>query len=167
MKTIPIFLLLLCALNLGAQPFSSTFEIRYFTKDTKANGETDFKGETEWLNLNQRILFLEKYADYASKFFNNRNFNNEIVTDSEVRELVSRIKPQPLTGIRTTMVLDDWKSYGYKSGQDLLRKKEIESWKKSQGTSVAEGHSFIQLEGYNFKHVKDGVYAVNYNLYYK
>lgn len=41
---IPFFL----TFTLAAQTVSKSFELRYFTNDPNANGETDFKGETEW-----------------------------------------------------------------------------------------------------------------------
>ena len=91
------------ALKLQAQqPVSSTFELRYFTNDTLANGETDFKGKTEWMNTDQRINFLSRYAKVASLFFNNPDFNKKIVANSDVDSLLSKIKPQPTTSIRKT-----------------------------------------------------------------
>ncbi|MDO9326889.1 MAG: hypothetical protein Q7T80_18220 [Methanoregula sp.] len=117
--------------------------MRYFTQDPRANGITDFKGETEWMDTEQRITFLTKYADYASTYFENKNFNKEIVTDTEIRDLLSGIKPQPLTSIRKTIPLDRWKSYGYKNGQDTLKKKEIESWEKYQGVSISGGEMLL------------------------
>jgi hypothetical protein len=41
---------------------SESFELRYFSQDTNANGETDFKGETSVLDNEQRITFLNEYA---------------------------------------------------------------------------------------------------------
>lgn len=46
----------------------TTFEMRYITSDSKADGETDFTGESEWMSLDQRIDFLNKYAAFASGF---------------------------------------------------------------------------------------------------
>lgn len=148
MKRLLFFLLLPACLNLSAQPLSGTFEMRYFTRDTKADGETDFKGETEWLSTPGRVNFLNKYADYASSYFKNNEFKNEIVTDRELSELVNSIKPQPLTRIRTTITLDGWKSYGYKKGQEQVSSENIESWTKLQGNSVVGGT--LNMEGNSF-----------------
>ena len=49
MKKILFLLSSLWALSTSGQV--STLETRYFTSDVKANGETDFHGETEWMNL--------------------------------------------------------------------------------------------------------------------
>ena len=62
MKKILFLLSSLWALSTSGQV--STLETRYFTSDVKANGETDFHGETEWMNLEQRIDFLAKYGNY-------------------------------------------------------------------------------------------------------
>jgi hypothetical protein len=42
----------------------------------------------------------------------------------------------------------------------VLRKKEFKS------VELADGHSFTFLEGFRFKTVRDGIYAIHYNLYY-
>src|SRR5690606_11010849 len=69
---------------------SSTFEMRYFTKDGRANGETDFKGETEWMDTEERIVALNAYADYASRYFNNPQLDQAIVTDEEINALLNQ-----------------------------------------------------------------------------
>jgi hypothetical protein len=139
MRTLQFLILLSLAINLGAQPLSSSFEIRYFTNDPKANRETDFKGETEWLNTEQRVSFLEKYAHFASVYFKNPELDKEIVTDKEIKDLLFELKAQPLTNVRKTIPLNGWKSYGYKNGEDNLKKKEIESWAQFPGTTISEG----------------------------
>ncbi len=140
MKTTHVTILFLSlALSLGAQPLSSSFEVRHFTNDRKANGETDFKGETEWFNTKQRISFLEEYADFASTYFNNPGLDQKIVTDDEIDEFLSRVKPQPLTEVRETIPLNGWKAYGYKNGLDDLKKKELEAWTRFPGTAISEG----------------------------
>ena len=58
-----IFLFLFSGmLTAGAQEYTS-FDMRWLTNDAKANGITDFHGETEWLDLNQRVGALSLYAD--------------------------------------------------------------------------------------------------------
>lgn len=100
------------------QPVSTTFELRHFTNNQSANGETDFKGETEWFNTEERVAFLKSYADFSSNFFDNNKLDKKIVTDDEIKSLLKQIKPQPTTNIRKTILLNNWKSYGYKYGQD-------------------------------------------------
>lgn len=60
-------------------PVSRSFELRHFTNDIRANGETDLKGETEWMSLDQRIAFLHRYADHAAAFFNDKDLNTKLV----------------------------------------------------------------------------------------
>jgi Glycosyl hydrolases family 2 len=143
MKLFVFLITLTISINIAAQPYSDSFEIRYFTSDTKANGETDFKGETEWMTTDQRITFLNKYADFASEYFNNKDLNKEIVTDNEVDSLMSGLKPQPLPKIRKTIPLVSWKSFGYKKGQDELKIRNIESWTEFPDVSVSEGNLLL------------------------
>ncbi len=87
--------------NINAQEISKSFELRYFASDEKADGETDFKGETEYFNTEQRIEYLEKYEEYAGQFFNNPDWNKLVVTDDEAKEKAAKIKPQPTPKIRS------------------------------------------------------------------
>jgi hypothetical protein len=124
---------------LHGQNLSRTFEVRYFTSDPKANGETDFKGETEWMNTEERIVFLNEYADIASKYFNNPRLDKKIVTDAEINTLINSLKPQPENQIRNTISLNGWQSYGYKEGQDVATVNRIKLWEKHKGASVVNG----------------------------
>lgn len=108
-----IFLcLLLCPFMVKAQKLQ-TFEMRYFTSDVKANGETDFHGETEWMDTEQRVDFLNKYAEYASQYWGNPQLDKPLLTNEEVKDVVGNIKPQPLTNIRRTIRLSEWRAYGF------------------------------------------------------
>lgn len=136
--------ILLISLSLFLSPFmygqqSSTFEMRYFTKDARANGETDFKGETEWMDTEQRISSLNAYADYASRYFNNPGLDQVIVTDDEIDVLLSKLKPQPLPGIRKVLDLNEWKAYGYRSGQEDEKKAALARWDNRSGAEVSGG----------------------------
>ena len=42
---------------------SRNVELRFVSQDPKANGETDFKGETSTLSTQQRIDYLNRYAE--------------------------------------------------------------------------------------------------------
>lgn len=69
MKKIALLMLLSTLFSSYAEAqVHTTFEMRYITSDSKADGETDFRGETEWMSLDQRIDFLNKYAAFASGF---------------------------------------------------------------------------------------------------
>ena len=140
MKNI-LFLLFLIftGISIEAQNLSKTFEIRYFTDDPNANGETDFKGETEWMNTNQRIHFLNDYANYASRFFGDTDFNKKVVDKKEVKKVIDQLKPQPSTSIRRTIPLNSWKAYGYKEGEETEQQKELDSWKLIPGATFLGG----------------------------
>lgn len=120
-------------------PVSTSFEVRYFTQDEKANGETDLKGESEWMSLDKRIEFLHEYANHASLFFNDKDLNTKLVSEREKKTLLENWKPQPLTSIRKTIPLSEWKSYGYREGQDIDKKKELHQWALYPGAEVADG----------------------------
>ena len=134
-KALTVYFLLI-NFYITAQPISRTFELRYFTSDPAANGETDFKGETEWFNTEGRVQFLNEYADFASRYFDNPELDKEIVTDEEIGDLVRKMKPQPVTKIRHTIPLNGWKTYGYKKGQEIQNEKELESWNKIPGARI-------------------------------
>lgn len=129
--------------SLDAQQVS-TFEMRYLTKDPKADGITDFHGETEWFDTGQRVAMLERYTDYASHFWGDPALNRPLFSDSDVLARLAEIKPQPLTSVRRTIRLEEWRAYGYKAGKE----KEVENrWKlwTSDGARISDGR--LVLDG--------------------
>ena len=72
---------------------SKNFELRCISGDTKANGETDFKGETSVLDTEQRIDFLNEYARAMKDILGDVSLNTEIVTLTESKERLGKIKP--------------------------------------------------------------------------
>ncbi|MBC5632984.1 glycosyl hydrolase family 2 [Parabacteroides hominis] len=141
MKNIAFWVLLstLIASNAGAQGVTSTFEMRYITSDAKADGETDFCGETEWMSLDQRIDFLSKYASFASGFYGNPGLDVPLIDDGDLQKAVDRIKPQPLTNVRQTLRLSDWRAYGYRAGKEEERKRNFADWSATNGATVEKG----------------------------
>ncbi|GAA5221033.1 hypothetical protein GCM10025777_16630 [Membranihabitans marinus] len=125
--------------SVGAQNISNSFEMRYITKDTAANDETDFKGTKEWMNTDERIKALHAYADFASDYFGNRELDKKIVLPHEVDSLISNFKKQPLPKVRREYVLDKWKSYGYRKGQEEEEGQNLASWQKIKGVTVEDG----------------------------
>ena len=120
-------------------PVSRSFELRHFTNDIRANGETDLKGETEWMSLDQRIAFLHRYADHAAAFFNDKDLDTKLVDKEEILALLTEWKPQPLTSTRKTIPLTEWKSYGYRDGQESAKKTALSEWTAFPGTKVEYG----------------------------
>ena len=88
---------------------SQSFELRYITSDAKANGETDYKGATEWLSTDQRIEYLTHWQKYASRYFNDQTLAEQVVSQNEVDNAMKRLKPQPLPQVRQKIKLDEWK----------------------------------------------------------
>ena len=128
-------------LTAGAQEFT-TFDMRWLTKDAKANGVTDFHGETEWLNTEQRVEVLKQYADYASKFWGDPQLNTPMFTDAQVLARTAKIKPQPGTSVRKTIALNEWRSYGYKKGKEVAQAARWENWTKG-GAVIKDGYLIL------------------------
>jgi len=126
-------------LSLSAQQISSGYEIRYFSKDLKANGETDFKGETSTLNTSQRIEFLKFYADQVSAYYGDRDLNSEVVSDREASDFLKSIKPQPLTSVRKRINLDQWKWVSSKEGKHEESIRKINKFRGADDVLIKEG----------------------------
>lgn len=108
---------------------SKNLELRYISHDANANGETDFKGETSTLTTQQRIDFLNTYAEKLPKLFGDFSLDKPIVTLDTAREyLKNKIKPQPQPSIRKRIQLKNWKWTGYKAD----KKKTVPSLGKVQ-----------------------------------
>jgi hypothetical protein len=118
---------------------SQTFEMRYYSTDPKANGETDFKGKNEYLPVEERVNFLKKYADYASTFYNDKDLNKKVVEDEEVDDIVTEIKPQPLPNVRRRILLEEWKWTGYRPGQELQTAADLAYYEASPNVTVRDG----------------------------
>lgn len=135
-------LIALLAGNLFAQRQVTTFEMRYLTKDPKADGVTDFHGETEWLDTEGRVQALNRYADYASRFWEDPGLDTPLFSDADVKEVLSGIKPQPLTSIRRTIRLEEWKAYGYKKGKEAAARERWSQWTES-GARISDGRLIL------------------------
>ena len=59
-RTILLIPALLLSLGIEAQQQVTTFEMRHFLGDAKANGVTDFHGETEVFDTEQRVEALNR-----------------------------------------------------------------------------------------------------------
>lgn len=138
-----IFLFLFSGmLTAGAQEYTS-FDMRWLTNDAKANGITDFHGETEWLDLNKRVGALSLYADFASKFWGDPNLDTPMFTDAQVSEKTAQIKPQPVTSIRKSINLSNWRSVGYKKGKAEVQNARWERWTKG-GAEINDGYLVLK-----------------------
>lgn len=134
-----------------AQELSRAFELRYVSDNPAADGETDFKGETEVFDTNQRVEFLRHWAQYGSRFFNDPHLDTKIVSDQEVNEITLGIKPQPLPQVRKKILLDNWKYLGYRSGQREQEQQLLESWQQFEGVTIDEGLFMLDNASFNME----------------
>ncbi len=139
-------LILLQCQFLMAQETVKSFELRYFTSDPKANGETDFKGESEFLTTDQRVMFLKHYANQAKTFFNDSNLNTKVVHDNEIKEVLRQIKPQPLPKVRKRIALNEWQAYGYRDHQYEESEDRLAKFKACQALSLANGSLKVERD---------------------
>lgn len=122
---------------------SRSFEFRYFTDDPNANGETDFRGETEVFDTDQRVQFLHNYAEYAKPFFRDHQLDHKIVPQAEVAQVLKNLKPQPLPKIRNKIIPVNFKWLGYKKGQREKQIEALSSWHKIKGAKVKDDSLFF------------------------
>lgn len=103
------------------QIISRNLELRYFGAGSESDGETDFKGETSTLTTQQRVDYLNTYAEKLPAMFKDFSLERPIVTLNEARERLKHIKPQPCPAVRQRIELEDWKWVGY--GEEFRQKK--------------------------------------------
>ncbi len=145
--------LCVCLLALGiifaertssSQPLPAGYEVRYYSKDPRANGETDFKGETSTLNTGQRLQFLQYYADQVSAFYGDRELDTRVVRDREAVDLLKSIKPQPLPSIRKRVILDQWKWTSSKQGKHEESVRKLAKYKGARDMLIKQGTLHFQ-----------------------
>lgn len=93
-----------------------SFELRHFSSDPKADGETDFKGETAIFSTEDRVRFLDTYARVAAEFFQDGELNQPAVRADEVAAAMAKLRPQPRPAIRRRIPLDTWRWHALPSG---------------------------------------------------
>jgi len=115
-----------------------TFELKYFSNDKSANGDTDFIGETSVFDTDERVKFLSHYAKQACRFFKNPNLDKKVVTDADVAAALKKIKPQPLPELRKRLVLNSgWKHLAYRAGEATADEKRLATW-LANGISIRD-----------------------------
>ena len=134
-----LFHIFLPRIPVQAQYLSDGYEVRYFSKDPKANGETDFKGESSTLDNEQRLKFLKYYADEVSSYYGDEGLNEEVVTDKEAMDFLGTIKPQPLPVVRKKINLEHWRWMSYRPGQHESTAWDIKKYKGAKDILVREG----------------------------
>jgi hypothetical protein len=123
----------------GIAQISSSFELRYFTRDKTAEGITDFKGENEFFNTTERIEFLNTYADVAGKWFHDTALQMQVNDADEISRFMKQLREQPLPVKRKRIRLDNWLFMGYKAGDRERSLASAEIWEAFQDVSVKNG----------------------------
>ena len=155
--TVLSFLLLFAFAFISGQELSRSFEMRYITGDPAANGETDFFGETQYFDNEQRVEFLRQYASYASEYFNDPGFNTVVAPDEQVDSVMRNLKPQPLPAIRKRLVLDEWKWLGYREGQHEEQVYRLQRWKDDGDFDTGNGYlEFVNHADAEFRFRQQG-----------
>ncbi len=137
-RTICIIIATFCLITVDAQQYRS-FELRYFSNDPKADGETDFKGPTSVFDTEKRVEFLKTYAAFASDFFNSPEFDYEVVSDKEASETAASVKPQPNPQIRKRILLDEWKWVGYNEETFVTLNEKLDKYETNSTITVENG----------------------------
>lgn len=136
--TLVAFLILLPLFLNSQDTISSSFELRYFLNKTIADGETDFRGETEVFDTKWRLEYLKTYEKYAGKYFNNPRWDKLVISDNEIQDKLKNIKPQPNPEIRNRIWLNEWRCLGYKKGQHNESMANIKRWNTYTGVSIED-----------------------------
>jgi len=137
--TAAAFVLIGVAMSDAENSVSRSFEFRYVTDDSHANGETDFKGDSAVFDTNGRVAFLRAYADFASKWFGDPEMEKEVISDSDVRRALTALKPQPLPQVKRRIRLEQWKTFCYRDGDDERSAESVAIWGKTPGWAVGGG----------------------------
>jgi len=123
-------------LQAAAPVVSRSFEFRTVSGNSKANGETDFKGKTTTMTTDERVAFLKAYADYAAAWFGDPKLDTLAVPTGQAQARLAQIKPQPLPTVRRTIRLNDgWKQTGHPSATAKLPT----PWRNLPGAKLAGG----------------------------
>lgn len=121
------------------QCISRSFELRYFTDDARADGKTDFKGETEYFTTDERVEYLTQYAQAAKDVFKDPLLDQKVVPESQLRDVMGRLKSQPLPHIRDRILLDSWKWMGYRENSHEEEKARLSVWTDQKSVRVSQG----------------------------
>jgi hypothetical protein len=130
-----------------------SFELRYYSDQPKANGETDFRGKTEFFDTDQRIDYLKTYERLAGRFFKNPDWDQLVVPDEEAQNRLTKIKPQPLPTVRHRQPLESWRWLGYKPGLIQEEIAAIDQWEAHPGAEVRDGR--LRMGATALKHPMD------------
>lgn len=64
------------------------------------------------LSTQQRIDYLNRYAEVLPQYVDNYSLDHPVVTIEEAMARLKQIKPRPQPAVRRRMVLDEWRWRG-------------------------------------------------------
>lgn len=137
----------------SAQVISKSFEIRNFSNSPKADGETDFKGKTAVFTTAQRIDFLNAYAAYGKRFWNDATLNKETYPLNKAITLAGKLKPQPVPEVRNRLLTDEWLWKGYKEHKEVNETAALEKWLTTNNVKVENEALLFVKEGQLIRNV--------------
>lgn len=135
-KILCVFIAVSCLVLPTLSQISSSFELRYFSKEQEAAGHSDFKGENEFFSTEQRVEFLDKYCDFASTWFLDSALDKQLNESSEIDRFLKSFKARPLPVSRKRILLDTWKSIGIREEE---KTKSLDAWKAFDGVAIDNG----------------------------
>ena len=137
---IGIIILLISCDKIGEESLTTktfrSFEFRYVSRDTAANGITDLKGPTAIFDTTERLKYLGKFAKYAKVFHNDPDLNTRVVNKEEIQTALKQLKPQPKPKIRQQIDIKNWKYLGYRNGQRAEELNSITQWNQMENAQV-------------------------------
>jgi len=116
-----------------------SFEVRHFTDDPAADGESDFIGPTSVLDTPERIEFLRALAAAARRFFGNERWDRPAVPPEQVRSALAAFKPRPEPEVRQRIRVNKWRWIGARDRRadaDALRRRREQPGVAADGDGV-------------------------------
>ncbi len=137
---------------LQTQVISKSFELRYFTDSTHAAGINGFNGDSTIFTPEQRVEFLQQYAQFAKQYYDNPDLTNLPILTEEVKLLTNTIKPIPKPLSRKRIELDEWKWTTNQKGQKTAQEKAIATWTEAAEVQIINNELFALRE---FQYAKE------------
>ncbi|MEM9884520.1 MAG: hypothetical protein AAF849_01415 [Bacteroidota bacterium] len=135
-----------------AQVVSRSFELRYFIDSTLAEGTIGFNGDATIFTPEERLAYLDQYAEYAKVFFQDKDLDKEAVESKEVIRLMDQLKDAPKPSNRQRLVLKDWRWKTYENEERKKEEKELQKWTQNPNVEIVD--NALQAVG-DFSYSKD------------
>ncbi|MEM0991566.1 MAG: hypothetical protein AAGI49_00955 [Bacteroidota bacterium] len=121
------------------QVVSRSFELRYFIDSTIAQGTVGFNGDSTIFTAEDRLDYLDQYANYAKAFFQDKDLDEDAVDPVALRQLQEQLKTLPKPQNRQRLILKDWRWKTYKKGQRKQEEQALQKWTSNPNVEVVDG----------------------------